>query len=84
MTGLIPMPDERAPKVAPLLWIKPSQIVTAAVIIDRSHQPLKMRVELKLQGLNLNRYWLATGTEDELQKAWDDFAEKIAPSNGSA
>lgn len=41
-------------------------------MVDQSHAALKLYVELKLQGLNLNRYWLTTGTEAELQKAWDD------------
>lgn len=80
MTGLIPMPDERAPGGAPRLWINPAHVVTVTAIVDRAHQPPRLFVELKLVGVNLARYWLATGTDEELQAAWDAFAEKLAPS----
>ena len=43
------------------------------------HEPHRLYVELKLQGLNLARYWLADGTADELQVAWDKFAARLAP-----
>jgi len=82
MTGLIPMPDERAPGGAPRLWINPAHVVTATAIVDRVHQPPRLLVELKLVGINLTRYWLATGTDDELQDAWDAFAAQLAPSPG--
>lgn len=78
MSALIPMPDERGPAGASRTWINPSHIVLANAIIDRQAQPNKLYVELKLVGMNVTRYWLATGSVDELQAAWDTFAEKIA------
>jgi hypothetical protein len=79
MAGLIPLPDPDAPAGAPRLWINPVHVVTAAAVIDRVHEPHRLYVELKLQGLNLARYWLADGTADELQVAWDKFAARLAP-----
>ena len=61
MAGLIPLPDPDAPAGAPRLWINPVHVVTAAAVIDRVHEPHRLYVELKLQGLNLARYWLADG-----------------------
>lgn len=84
MTALIPMPDERAPTGAPRLWINPAQIVTAAAIVDRAHQPPRLFVELKLVGVNLTRYWLASGTDEQLQEAWDAFAVQLGSGEGNS
>ena len=72
---------KRAPEGAPRLWINPAHVVTVTAIVDRAHQPPRLFAELKLVGVNLARYWLATGTDEELQAAWDAFAEKLAPSS---
>lgn len=77
--GLIPLPDPDAPEGAPRLWINPTHVVTAAAVVDRTRDPHRLFVELKLQGLNLSRHWLATGTDAELQAAWDEFAGRLAP-----
>ncbi|MBN9629868.1 MAG: hypothetical protein J0I18_04555 [Actinobacteria bacterium] len=79
MAGLIPLPNPDASAGAPRLWINPVHVVTAAAVFDRVNEPHRLYVELKLQGLNLSRFWLATGTDDELQAAWDEFAERLAP-----
>ena len=42
-------------------------------------EPHRLFVELKLQGLILTRHWLASGTDVELQAAWDAFAARLAP-----
>lgn len=53
----------------------------ATAMVDRSRRPLKLYAGLRLQPESLVA---CHGTdEDELQKAWGDFAE-IAPSNGPA
>lgn len=75
--GLIPLPNPDSSSGAPRLWINSVNIVTAAAIIDRSREPHQLLVELKLQGLNLTRYWLAAGTDEELQSAWDAFAAQL-------
>lgn len=69
MAGLIPIPDPDRPGEPSRLWINPAHLVTAAAIFDTSHEPHRLLVEVKLQGLNLSRHWLATGTDDELAAA---------------
>ncbi|RGE19023.1 hypothetical protein [Leucobacter sp. wl10] len=79
MSGLIPLPDEHASVGAARMWINPAHVVTATAIVDRHHEPPRLLVELKLTGLNISRHWLASGTDEELQAAWDAFAAQLAP-----
>jgi len=79
MPGLIPLPDSDRPDGSARLWINPIHVVTAAAVFDRVSEPHRLFVELKLQGLNLTRHWLASGTDVELQAAWDAFAARLAP-----
>ncbi len=79
MAGLIALPDPDSPGGAPRMWINPLHVVTAMAIFDRVNEPHRLFVELKLQGINLSRYWLATGTDEELQAAWDEFAAQLTP-----
>lgn len=79
MSGLIPLPDERGSGGAARMWINPAHVVTATAIVDRHHEPARLFVELKLTGLNISRHWLASGTNEELQAAWDAFAAQLAP-----
>ncbi|MBX3196433.1 MAG: hypothetical protein KF727_15215 [Microbacteriaceae bacterium] len=79
MAGLIPLPDADAPEGAPRLWINPANVVTVAAIFDRVSEPHRLFVELKLQGVNITRHWLASGTDAELQAAWDAFAARLEP-----
>lgn len=74
---LIGFPDPEGPAGSSRIWINPDHITTVGAQIDRSGTEPRLFVELKLQGLNLNRYWLATGTVDELDEVLKGFLESL-------
>lgn len=80
MVRLIALPDPGEGGGAARLWINPAQIVSAAAIFDRSNEPGRLFVELKLQGLPLTRHWLATGSPSELEAAWAAFMAQLEGS----
>ena len=77
MPRLIPLPDTSAPLGAPRLWINPEHIPSATAIVEDMGVERRLSVELKLQGLNLSRHWLASGTLEDVQAAWRDFLALI-------
>ena len=70
---MIPLPDANGPVGSSRIWINPEHITSAIAIVVHDGVHPMLYVDLKLQGLTLSRYWLATRETDELDVAWAEF-----------
>jgi len=70
---VIPLPDANGPVGSSRIWINPEHITSAIAIVVHDGVHPMLYVDLKLQGLTLSRYWLATRETDELDVAWAEF-----------
>lgn len=64
MVRLIPLPDRDALSGDSRLWINPEHITSLAPIVARSRDErgdvVTLSIEVKLEGLPMQRAWLAT------------------------
>jgi hypothetical protein len=65
------------------LWFNPGHITTAAPVVSRSQDAdgdtFTLSVELKLEGLLMQRAWLATcRTAEETDQEWRQFLDLVA------
>ncbi|RPE78125.1 MULTISPECIES: hypothetical protein [unclassified Frondihabitans] len=83
MVRLIPLPDREGRPGDARLWFNPEHITTAAPIVSRSQDTggviFTLSVELKLEGLPMQRAWLATArTVEETDQKWRQFLDLVA------
>jgi hypothetical protein len=82
MVRLIPLPDRDGLPGDSRLWINPEHITSLAPSMNRSHDHtgdvITLFVELKLEGLPMQRAWLATCAHAEDADAkWQSFLESV-------
>jgi hypothetical protein len=83
MVRLIPLPDRDGRPGDARLWINPEHITSAAPIVTRSGDQngdvYLLAVDFKLEGLPMQRAWLATcHTADETDQKWQQFLDLVA------
>jgi hypothetical protein len=83
MVRLIPLPDRDGRPGDARLWINPGHITSVAPIVTRSADEngavYLLAVDLKLEGLPMQRAWLATcQTADETDQKWQQFLDLVA------
>jgi len=83
MVRLIPLPDPDGPIGSSRIWVNPEHITSAIAIVVHDGVHPMLYVDLKLQGLSLSRYWLATGETDELDAAWSEFLRLLGSEETS-
>lgn len=83
MVRLIPLPDRDGRTGDARLWINPEHITSVAPIVTRSGDQngavFTLALELKLEGLPMQRAWLATcHTATETDQKWQRFLDLVA------
>jgi hypothetical protein len=83
MVRLIPLPDHDGRPGDARLWINPEHITSVAPIVTRSGDQngavFTLAVELKLEGLPMQRVWLTTClTANETDQQWQQFLDLVA------
>jgi hypothetical protein len=83
MVRLIPLPDREGRPGDARLWFNPEHITTAAPAVSRSQDAagdtFTLSVELKLEGLPMQRAWLAMcRTAEETDQKWRQFLDLVA------
>ncbi|GAA4682636.1 hypothetical protein GCM10025780_30280 [Frondihabitans cladoniiphilus] len=82
MVRLIPLPDRDGQPGDARLWINPEHITSVAPIVTRSGEEIgvvfTLAVDLKLEGLPMQRAWLATcHTAGETDQEWQQFLDLV-------
>jgi hypothetical protein len=86
MVRLIPLPDRDGRPGDARLWINPDHITSVAPIVtrggDENGAVYLLAVDLKLEGLPMQRAWLATcHTPGETDQKWQQFLDLVAGSH---
>jgi hypothetical protein len=82
MARLIPLPDRDGLPGGSRLWINPEHITSLAPILGRSQDEdgdlITLSIELKLEGLPMQRAWLATcRSREEADMKWQTFLDLV-------
>ncbi|WP_148061291.1 hypothetical protein [Frondihabitans sp. PhB188] len=82
MVRLIPLPDRDGRPGDARLWINPDHITSVAPIVtrggDQNGVVFTLALDLKLEGLPMQRAWLATcHTADETDREWQQFLDLV-------
>lgn len=83
MVRLIPLPDRDGRLGDSRLWINPEHVTSLAPSVNRSQDQdgdvFTLFVELKLEGLPMQRAWLATCVSiNEADASWQCFLDLVA------
>jgi hypothetical protein len=85
MVRLIPLPDRDGLPGDSRLWVNPEHITSLAPIVVRSQDAsgdlITLSIELKLEGVPMQRAWIATCTSsEEADRRWQEFLDLISGS----